>query len=156
MFDLDYKFELIGASLLALAKSIYYTYSYQKHEASGFCFFIKGLDPNIKFKPIIYTKTNKSDYIPALFVSKLAKITNRIYNDFYCPPLPLKITNQEQDSFNKAEFCYICKKALHRDKVRDHCHFTGKYRGAAHNSCNLQCRKPMILPVIYHIVSGAF
>ena len=35
-------------------------------------------------------------------------------------------------------------------KVRDHCHFTGKYRGAAHNSCNLQCRKPMILPVIFN------
>ena len=39
-------------------------------------------------------------------------------------------------------------------KVRDHCHFTGKYRGAAHNSCNLRCRKPMILPVIFHNVQG--
>lgn len=39
-------------------------------------------------------------------------------------------------------------------KVRDHCHFTGKYCGAAHNSCNLQCRKPMILPVIFHNLQG--
>ena len=39
-------------------------------------------------------------------------------------------------------------------KVRDHCHFTGKYRGAAHNSCNLQCPKPMILPVIFHNLQG--
>ena len=37
-----------------------------------------------------------------------------------------------------------------KDKVRDHCHFTGQYRGAAHNSCNLQCRKPFTLPVIFH------
>ena len=36
----------------------------------------------------------------------------------------------------------------------DHCHFTGQYRGAAHNSCNLQCRKPMILPVIFHNLQG--
>ena len=34
--------------------------------------------------------------------------------------------------------------------MRDHCHFTGKYRGAAHNECNLKCRKPLILPVIFH------
>ena len=37
--------------------------------------------------------------------------------------------------------CHICKKELLTDKVRDHCHFTGQYRGAAHNSCNLQCKK---------------
>ena len=39
-------------------------------------------------------------------------------------------------------------------KVRDHCHFTGQYRGAAHNSCNLQCKKPMILPVVFHNLQG--
>ena len=89
-----------------------YTYSYQKHEPSGFCLYIKGLDPNITFKPILYTKTTKSDDISAIFVSKLAGITNKIYNDFYCRPLPLKLTKQEQEEFNKAAFCYICNKAL--------------------------------------------
>ena len=39
-------------------------------------------------------------------------------------------------------------------KVRDHCHFTGKYRGAAHNSSNLQCRKSLILLVIFHNLQG--
>ena len=41
-----------------------------------------------------------------------------------------------------------------KDKVRDHCHFTGQYRGAAHNSCNLRCKKPRILPVIFHNLQG--
>ena len=40
------------------------------------------------------------------------------------------------------------------DRVRDHCHFTGKYRGAAHNECNLRCRKPRVLPVIFHNLQG--
>ena len=39
-------------------------------------------------------------------------------------------------------------------KVGDHCHFTGVYRDAAHNSCNLQRRKPLILPVILHNIHG--
>ena len=38
--------------------------------------------------------------------------------------------------------------------MRDHCHFTGEYRGAAHNECNLKCRKPLILPVIFHNLQG--
>ena len=135
-----------------------YTYNYQKHEPSGFCFYIKGIDPNITFEPILYTKTKSTDDISKIFVSKLEKVTSKIYNDFYRQPIPLKLTKQEQISFDKAETCHICKKELLTDngvdKVRDHCHFTGQYRGAAHNSCNLQCRKPMILPVIFHNLQG--
>ena len=135
-----------------------YTYNYQKHEPSGFCLYIKGIVPGITFEPILYTKTNSTDDISSIFVSKLAKVTNKIYNDFYCRPIPLKLTPTEQESFNKAVECHICKKELLNDggadKVRDHCHFTGKYRGAAHDNCNLQCRKPMILPVIFHNLQG--
>ena len=131
-----------------------YSYNYQKHEPSGFCLYINGIDPNTKFEPILYTKTKSTDDISKIFVNKLAKVTNKIYNDFYCRPMPLKLTPDEQISFDKAETCHICKKELLTDKVRDHCHFTGQYRGAAHNSCNLQCRKPMILPVIFHNLQG--
>ena len=130
-----------------------YNYNYQKHEPSGFCFHIKGV-VDTKFEPIIYTKKKESDDVAKIFVEKLAKVTNKIYNDFYRRPLPLKLTYAEQKLFNKAEACHICKEELLDDKVRDHCHFTGKYRGAAHNSCNLKCRKPRILPVIFHNLQG--
>ena len=131
-----------------------YTYSYQKHEPSGFCLYIKGIVPNITIKPITYTKTNSDDNIAEIFVNKLSEVTKSIYNDFYRKPKPLRLTKEEQILFNKEKFCHICKMELENDKVRDHCHFTGKYRGAAHNSCNLQCRKPMILPVIFHNLQG--
>ena len=131
-----------------------YNYKYQKHEPSGFCFYIKGIVPDTMFEPIIYTKTKSNDDISVIFISKLAEVTNKIYNDFYRRPIPLKLTHAEKISFDKAKTCHICKKELFTDKVRDHCHFTGQYRGAAHNSCNLQCRKPMILPVIFHNLQG--
>ena len=131
-----------------------YTYNYQKHEPSGFCLYIKGIVPNITIKPIIYTKTNIDDNVAEIFVNKLAEVTKSIYNDFYRQPKPLSLTKEEQILFNKEKFCHICKMELKNDKVRDHCHFTGKYRGAAHNKCNLMCKKPKILPVIFHNLQG--
>ena len=35
-------------------------------------------------------------------------------------------------------------------KVRDHCHYTGKYRGAAHNMCNLRYKVPKEIPIVFH------
>ena len=130
-----------------------YTLGYQKHEPSGFCFYIKGIVSNI-FKPICFTKQKESDNVAEIFVSKLAMITRKLYDDFYRHPKPLRLTEEEQKSFKEARICHICSKELKDDKVRDHCHFTGEYRGAAHNSCNLQCRKPLILPVILHNLQG--
>ena len=112
-----------------------YNYNYQKHEPSGFCFYVKGIVDK-KIKPIIYTKTSEDEDISKVFVEKLTEVTKGIYNDFYRRPKPLILTRAEQKSFDKAETCHICNKKLEEDKVRDHCHFTGQYRGAAHNSCN--------------------
>ena len=107
-----------------------------------------------KIKPIIYTKTKEDEDISKVFVEKLTEVTKGIYNDFYRRPKPLRLTRDEQKLFDEAETCHICNKELLADKVRDHCHFTGHYRGAAHNSCNLQCRKPLVLPVIFHNLQG--
>ena len=35
-------------------------------------------------------------------------------------------------------------------KVRDHCHFTGKYEDDAHNICNLRYKTPKEIPVVFH------
>ena len=59
-------------------------------------------------------------------------------------------TKEEEDNYNKENTCYICKKDFSNDKVRDHCHFTGEYRGAAHNTCNLRYKIPKNIPVIFH------
>ena len=51
--------------------------------------------------------------------------------------------------------CYICKKEFNNNdqknyKVRDHCHYMGKYRGAAHNICNLRYKVPKEIPIVFH------
>ena len=63
----------------------------------------------------------------------------------------IPLTKKEEDNYNKENTCYICKKDFNNDtKVRDHCHFTCKYRGAAHNTCNLRYKIPKNIPVIFH------
>ena len=63
----------------------------------------------------------------------------------------IPLTKEEEDNYSKENTCYICKKDFNNDtKVRDHCHFTGKCRGAAHNTCNLRYKIPKNIPVIFH------
>ena len=80
--------------------------------------------------------------------------TQSIYTEYYRKPKRMFLTEQEQNSFKQSKYCSICDGELGEDRVRDHCHFTGKYRGAAHNECNLKCRKPRVLPVIFHNLQG--
>ena len=60
------------------------------------------------------------------------------------------LTKDEEDSYDKENTCHICRKDLDKDKVKDYCYFTGKYRGAAHNTCNLKYKIPKNIPVIFH------
>ena len=50
--------------------------------------------------------------------------------------------------------CHICNEELGNDKVRNHCHLTGKFRGAAHEVCNLKYKVPKFFPVVFHNLSG--
>ena len=60
------------------------------------------------------------------------------------------LTKDEEDSYNKKNTCHICMKDLDNDKVKDYCYFTGKYRRAANNMCNLKYKIPKNIPVIFH------
>ena len=52
------------------------------------------------------------------------------------------MTEQNIKDYEKATKCWICEQEITKNipKVRDHCHFTGEYRGAAHKSCNLKLK----------------
>ena len=123
--------------------------------------YIKAFDGlNTNFQPIVYTKKTPDEDISKKFI-KHVKLTHQIYQGYYSKPKPYNLTSQEEKDFQSARYCHICEKKLFRDKitekilkVRDHCHFTGEYRGAAHNECNLNCKKQLILPVIFHNLQG--
>ena len=64
------------------------------------------------------------------------------------------MTNEDEEIYDNSQVCWICKEELNTDKGRDHRHVTGKFRGAAHNKCNLKLRIPRKLPIIFHNLQG--
>ena len=80
------------------------------------------------------------------------KWTRRIAKKYFNKRLIM--TNEDEEIYNNSQICWICKEKLNTDKVRDHCHVTGEFRGAAHNKCNLKLRAPKKLPIIFHNLQG--
>ena len=56
----------------------------------------------------------------------------------------------EEEEFEKSNICWICGKIIDDNKVRDHCHITGKYRQAAHWSYKFNLKTSKKLPLIIH------
>ena len=66
------------------------------------------------------------------------------------------MSEEEKHLFQQSNSFWICKKIINDDKekVRDHCHITSKFRGATHQSCNLNFQLTKIIPVIFHNLKG--
>ena len=130
-----------------------YTNKYQKHEPISFTYYIKSFNESFyesRKRSYIQEKPEDPHAMDTFIlwleedVKKIAELGNK----------EIEITDKEEKEFNNALECWICKGFLGDDKVRDHCHYTGRYRGAAHNRCNLKYRKPNNISVFFHNLAG--
>ena len=66
------------------------------------------------------------------------------------------MSEEEEYLFQQSNSCWICKKIMNDGikKVRDHCHITSKFRGAAHWNCNINFQLTKRIPVIFHNLKG--
>ena len=67
----------------------------------------------------------------------------------------LIMSKDDENNFKKSTECHICNKKYNEKdiRVRDHCHITGKFRGSAHQECNLQLKidaNHLKIPVVFH------
>ena len=102
-----------------------YTKKYQKHDPISFSYYIKCFDDNV-FKPRLRSYTGEDAM--QKFVEWLEEDIKIIAN---IPAKKMIFGEKEKDQYEKETKCWICKEDLNDDKVRDHCHFTDRYRGAA-------------------------
>ena len=130
-----------------------YTKKYQKHEPISFSYYIKCFDNSV-CEPILrtYTRTTTEEKdAMSVFIEWLEEDVKAIAN---IKVKEMIFTKEDEKRFNKETECWICREPLNNDKIRDHCHYTGRYRGSAHNSCNLKYKKPKFIPVVFHNLSG--
>ena len=117
---------------------------YQKHEPISFSYYIKCFEDTVcDLEPRTYTGEDAIEK----FIEWLEKDVKDISK---IETKKMIFGEKEAEDFNNATDCWICKGELGPDKVRDHCHLTGRYRGAAHNQCNLKYRKIPFTPVVIH------
>ena len=134
-----------------------YTEAYQKHIDCGFGYKVVCCYDDKYSQPLKIYRGEKAVYTFLEYMLDEVKYCKKVMKKEFNKPL--KMTKEDEKKFQKAEECHICnKKYTNQDiRVRDHCHITGKYRGSAHQECNLQLRvdvEKIKIPVIFHNLRG--
>ena len=122
-----------------------------KHTPSGYSLFIHCSFDTTKNKLDYYRDKNCLKNLCLDLREHATKIIN------YEKEEMILLTKRKEKKHNKKEVCHICQKRFSTDdsnkkyhKVRDHCHYTGKYRGAVHDICNLRYKIPKEIEVVCH------
>ena len=139
-----------------------YTEKYQRHTACSFGYkVVCHYDKKYSKDTVIYrgrdstSENAASKFLECMLleVEDCQKVMRENFNK------PLQMTERDEEEFQKATHCHICDRIYKEDsvKVRDHCHITGKYRGSAHDYCNLTLQisaEKIKIPVIFHNLKG--
>ena len=131
-----------------------------KHEASGYTFTTKS--PFYESKTVSYRGPDAG----GKFLRDILKEEKRVMQLINDANKEIIMTPADERQFQSASECHICEEPFTNkdtewveeggyfrkgERVRDHCHFTGKFRGAAHDGCNLRYRKVDKIPVFFTI-----
>ena len=121
------------------------------HTPSGWCVYSKFVYGEVSNPCSQYRGLNCVEK----FCEHVISEAERLYRSF--PEKPTAPLSKLQiKGYNKVRDCHICFKPFGKNdkKVRDHCHYSGLYRGAAHSSCNLQYKIPNYIPFVFHNLAG--
>ena len=120
------------------------------HTPSGWCLYSKFAYGNIN-NPL--TQYSGSDCVER-FCEHIVSEAKKLYNSFP-ERLMIPLTKAQLKEYKRATKCHICFKPFgDKRKARDHCHYCGLYRGAAHSSCNLKYKITSYIPVVFHNLPG--
>ena len=90
------------------------------------------------------------------FVKEVIKIENKMVFFFKNTKKDIIMTQEDEKDYRNNNICRFCEKNIESEKVRDHCHLTGKYRGPAHNTCNINVKQKdsNFIPFAFHNFSN--
>ena len=121
------------------------------HTPSGWCIYSKFVHGKVT-NPL---KLYRGKDCVSKFCEHIIAEAHHLYESFPEKPM-IPLTRSRSTEYKRATKCHICFKPFREGnrKVRDHCHYSGKYRGAAHSICNLQYKIPSHIPVVFHNLTG--
>ena len=120
-----------------------------KHIPCGFTYKVVGLTNELTEDHVTYRGPNAAE----VFIKHMVQLEERLINKLRNPK-SMEMTDEDFETFKNATHCSICGGELGVEVARDHCHLTGKFRGAAHMSCNLNYRLRERIPVFFHNLRG--
>ena len=128
-----------------------YTKEVNQHIPSRFCIYSKFAYGEVENPLRLY----RGEDCVEEFYEYIKEDAKRLYHVFPEKPMDL-LTKKQWKRYKRASKCHICYKPFEErnPKVRDHCHYTGRYRGPAHRDCNLKCNIPSYIPVVFRNLSG--
>ena len=90
------------------------------------------------------------------FVDEVIKLENKMAFYFKTTKKDINMIDKDEEDYRKDNVCRFCEKEIMSDKVRDHCHLTGKCRGPAHSKCivNVTQKQSNFIPFIFHNFSN--
>jgi len=137
-----------------------------KHIPCGFCIHTKVAGAGEELETDALTFSSRAMRASPPFVFRGEKVVKtflerlemyaKIYYELTRPKnmKMLVMTTEDKHNFANTSVYHICEETIGEKKVRDHCHITGKYRGPAHESCNLNYKYPKFIPLYLHNLSG--
>ena len=132
---------------------ISYTRKYQNHIPCSFAYKVVCVDNKYSKKIILYRRRNTVNKFINLILNEYS-YCRKIMKKYFCKNLIM--TAEENERFEMANICWICDKLIENtdNKVKDHCHITGTYRGTARYSCNINLKITKKVSVIFHNLKG--
>ena len=113
-----------------------YTKKYQDNIPCSFAYKVVCIYDRFT-EPIVVYRGENAAYIFIRAILNEYKYCKKVMKKHFNKNLIM--SEKEEDLFQQSNSCWIWKKLIDNDevKVRDHCHVTGKFRGAAHWDCNI-------------------
>ena len=130
-----------------------HTKKYHEHVPCSFAYKVVCIDDKYSKSIVVYRGVNAAyEFIRSIL--KENKYCKKIIKDKFNKNLIM--TEKEEYLFQQSNSCWICKKLIDKkdEKVRDHCHSTGKFRGSAHWDCNINFQLTIKIPVIFRNLKG--
>ena len=90
------------------------------------------------------------------FVDEIIQLEIKTDFSFKNTKKDIIMTEKDEEDYRINNNCRFCENNIECDKVRDHCHLTGKNRGPAHNTCNINVtqKQSNFILFIIHIFSS--